>query len=501
MPASSAQFLLTHFDRLAEAPGGIAKLRALIYELASTGRLTQADNVQEETKPLGKLADFIMGQAPPGTDCNERGEGTLFVKVGEFGPLYPEHRAWTTRPLKFAKEGDVLICVVGATVGKINLGVDCAIGRSVAAIRPSAALRQRYLYYALMPFTLRLRADARGSAQGVIGRTDLSAVLIWTPSLEQQDRVVAKVEELMGLCDALEAAQREREAVRTRLRTSALHQLASPDSDSKSATFVLQNISRLTSASYDFDQLRKSVLLLAVCGRLVPQRSEDKPATLDRVASSSTDFDERVFSEASRSLAIPTNWSINPLARTAAAIVDCPHSTPKWTETGKMCVRTNQFRPGYLDLSDVQFVSEETYIERIQRLKPEENDILYSREGGILGVACRIPANTQLCLGQRMMLFRSAAATDPAFLEMVLNSPLITEIALNQTTGGAAPRVNVSTIRAYPIPLPPLAEQRRIVAKVDELMAVLDALEATLTAARTTSEKLLAATIAKLHAA
>lgn len=89
---------------------------------------------------LASVAEFVMGQAPPGSACNETGTGTPFVKAGEFGLERPLIREWTTQPLKLAKASDVLICVVGATAGKLNLGADCAIGRSVAAIRPSPKL-------------------------------------------------------------------------------------------------------------------------------------------------------------------------------------------------------------------------------------------------------------------------------------------------------------------------------------------------------------------------
>lgn len=92
---------------------------------------------------LGIVADFEMGQAPPGAACNTSGSGTVFVKAGEFGRQKPVVREWTTDPKKFAKDGDVLICVVGATAGKLNLGIDCAIGRSVAAIRPLGDLLQK----------------------------------------------------------------------------------------------------------------------------------------------------------------------------------------------------------------------------------------------------------------------------------------------------------------------------------------------------------------------
>ena len=94
-----------------------------------------------------------------------------------------------------------------------------------------------------------------------------------------------------------------------------------------------------------------------------------------------------------------------------------------------------------------------------------------------------------------MMLIRAGAVINPVFLEMVLNSPLITEIARAKTTGGAAPRVNVATVKAYPIPVPPLAEQWRIVARVNELMAVCEQLEARMVVAQTESRRFLEAVL------
>ena len=90
-----------------------------------------------------------------------------------------------------------------------------------------------------------------------------------------------------------------------------------------------------------------------------------------------------------------------------------------------------------------------------------------------------------------MMLIRAGAMLDAAFLEMVMNSPLITGIALAKTTGGAAPRINVATVKAYPIPLPPIAEQSRIVTKVNELMILCDSLEVQLSTAQSETSRLL----------
>ena len=86
---------------------------------------------------LGEFVEIVMGQAPPGAMCNKDGIGTVFVKAGEFQGRIPSIREWTTRPLKMAEPGDTLLCVVGATAGKVNYSAfDCAIGRSVSAIRP-----------------------------------------------------------------------------------------------------------------------------------------------------------------------------------------------------------------------------------------------------------------------------------------------------------------------------------------------------------------------------
>ena len=143
---------------------------------------------------LGTCIDLIMGQAPPGITCNKNGEGTPFVKVGEFAKLYPTIEEWTLKPLRLAKAGDVLICVVGATVGKINLGIDCAIGRSVAAIRPKNTLLQKYLYYFLELKMLEIRGQSKGSAQGVITKDYINSIQIPLPDLKVQQEVLDLLE-------------------------------------------------------------------------------------------------------------------------------------------------------------------------------------------------------------------------------------------------------------------------------------------------------------------
>jgi type I restriction enzyme S subunit len=149
-----------------------------------------------ETIPLRNVVELVMGQAPSSKDCNFDGRGTPFVKVGEFGETRPMVREWTTDPLRMAQRSDVLLCVVGATCGKINLGADCAIGRSVAAIRPHPSkLDQFYLYYFMMTLVERLRAGSVGAAQTVISKEMVQSVEIPSVSLAEQQRIVGILDE------------------------------------------------------------------------------------------------------------------------------------------------------------------------------------------------------------------------------------------------------------------------------------------------------------------
>lgn len=161
---------------------------------------------------LGEMATFVMGQAPPGHASNFEGVGTPFVKAGEFGPLRPIIREWTTQPLKMAAESDVFICVVGATSGKINLGADCAIGRSVAAIRPSEGINQFYLHDFMKTQVDALRSGSTGTAQGVISSVMLSNVVLPIAPFPEQQRIVAKVD---GLAARTARARKELDRIPT----------------------------------------------------------------------------------------------------------------------------------------------------------------------------------------------------------------------------------------------------------------------------------------------
>jgi type I restriction enzyme S subunit len=164
---------------------------------------------------------------------------------------------------------------------------------------------------------------------------------------------------------------------------------------------------------------------------------------------------------------LPNGWTLASPEQVTTHIVDCPHSTPKWTESGILCLRTSNFRAGRLDLQSPRYVSQQTYKERIARLEPKPGDVLYSREGSILGIACLIPESQIACLGQRMMLLRADTSLIlPEYLTAVLNSSLILKEVKRLTSGAGSPHLNICDIRTFPIPLPTLNEQRQIIAKL-----------------------------------
>jgi type I restriction enzyme S subunit len=177
-----------------------------------------------------------------------------------------------------------------------------------------------------------------------------------------------------------------------------------------------------------------------------------------------------------------TNSTYLKVGCVCAKIVDCPHSTPKWEKSGKLCLRTTNFKRGYLDLQLPNYVSEETFHDRNRRIIPQPGDVLYSREGSVLGIACTIPSNVYPCLGQRMMLLRSGKKLNNRYLMHYLNSPMVTNHVIATKGGTGSPHINVGDIKEFKIPIPSLEEQSNIVRQIEEQLSSCDNVEKTVDA-------------------
>ena len=174
-----------------------------------------------------------------------------------------------------------------------------------------------------------------------------------------------------------------------------------------------------------------------------------------------------------------TNSTYLKVGCVCAKIVDCPHSTPKWEKSGKLCLRTTNFKRGYLDLQSPNYVSEETFHDRNRRIIPQPGDVLYSREGSVLGIACTIPSNVYPCLGQRMMLLRSGEKLNNRYLMHYLNSPMVTNHVIATKGGTGSPHINVGDIKEFQIPIPSLEGQSNIVRQIEEQLSSCDNVEKT----------------------
>lgn len=160
---------------------------------------------------------------------------------------------------------------------------------------------------------------------------------------------------------------------------------------------------------------------------------------------------------------LPPGWSWLRLDDACEGVFDCPHSTPKLVDVGPLVVRSQDIITGVFRTEQAAHVSEDTYIERTSRVVPSRGDLLYSREGTYFGIAAEVPESTRVCLGQRMVLIRPKAdVLDFRFLRHWLNSPIMASHIHGYRDGSVAERLNLPTIRALPIVIPPPDEQRVI---------------------------------------
>lgn len=248
-----------HFSRLEFAEAALeaarAKLQALrqsVLAAAFSGRLTNPSHTTN-TDPgqlpdgwtlaqLDDICEVTLGHSPPGTSYNEVGNGVPFFQgKAEFGDHFPEVRKWTTEPKKRALAGSILISV-RAPVGPTNVApVDCAIGRGLGALRPVRGNTTEYVLWAIRSTATDLVEQATGSTFEAVTGKQLRAHRIPVAPLAEQEQIVAAIKEHFSVLTAAETAL---DAVRAKVSA-----------------------------------FRRSVLVEAFAGRLVPQDPDDEPAT------------------------------------------------------------------------------------------------------------------------------------------------------------------------------------------------------------------------------
>ena len=338
-----------------------------------------------------------------------------------------------------------------------------------------------------------------------ITKPKLEAVLLTLSPLAEQHRIVAKVDDLMALCDRLEAARMERETTRNWLAATSLARLNAPDPDSqafrKDAAFALDNLTPLTSRPDQIKALRQTILNLAVRGKLAPQDPNDEPASelLKRILvrkserKRQTNDPRIILKPASKfdelPMMLPRGWATQSFEN-LFLFIDYRGKTPPKTEDGVPLITAKNIRMGFLNREPREYISEETFRTWMTRGIPELGDLFFTTEAPLANV-CLNEIDEPFALAQRTICLQPYGQISTKFLMFALMSDLMQTLIDESATGTTARGIKAAKLKPLPIPVPPLAEQRRIVAKVDDLMALCDRLEASLTTGDETRGRLL----------
>ena len=165
----------------------------------------------------------------------------------------------------------------------------------------------------------------------------------------------------------------------------------------------------------------------------------------------------------------PMGWEKPLLEDLCEKVIDCPHSTPRWSGSGVICLRTSNLGKGEWNWADTRFVTEEDYTERTRRSEILPNDIILSREGTV-GVLALVDEGMRLCMGQRLVQLRvNDSQLDPRFLLNLLLHDLAPERLSRLIAGSTSKHLNVKELRKLPVLLPPLDIQHRFAAIVESV--------------------------------
>ena len=535
------------FDLFADAPDAVAKMRELVLELAVTGKLVAQDNCDEPASSLlestaaerAKLiaAKKIKTRPTASVEADEQPyelpsswEWARLSDVGyELGQKVPDKRFTyidvggidsdkgrisdrveklepgdaPSRARKLVARGTVIYSTVRPYL--LNIAIvdqdfdpEPIASTAFGILHTFDGVNNRYLFYWLRsaPFTAYVQAGMKGMAYPAINDEKFYSGYIALPPLAEQKRIVAKVDELMALCDRLEAQQQERETRHAALARASLARFADAPTPA--------NLHFLFHPSYAIPpaDLRKSILTLAVQGKLVPQDPNDEPAEecLSRLGLKSTVVHQGGDVE---DKSLPPAWSrvrFEDVALVAGGVTLGRKLGERKTVTLPY-LRVANVKRGEIDLTVIKELS--IAEGEIERYALRENDLLLT-EGGDwdkVGRTAIWRAEIPVCLHQNHVFRARLRSIEfaPFWFERYFNSPIgrrYFESASKQTTNLAS--INMRQFRSCPIPIPPLAEQRRIVAKVEQLMALVDALETQLAASRATAANLLSALVAEL---
>lgn len=550
----SPEQVLAHFDRMSEAPGAIPRLRQCILDLAMRGKLVEqepndeparellkriqvekaARNLKEKVKParsdasfdeepiafplpdgwtrapLAELTAVLNGRAYSKNELLDA--GTPVLRVGNlFTSNHWYYSNLTLEEEKYCDQGDLLFAWSASFGPFIWPGPRVIYHYHIwkLSLHSESNLDKNYLYRFLLHKTQEIKDSGHGVSMLHMTKEKMERVTVPVPPFAEQHRIAAKVDELMALCDRLEAAQAERESRRNRLVVATHARLADVSaSDSQPSTFFINHLPHITTHPQHIQQLRETILQLAVTGRLSEQRPADGDAELPstrlgkkrRMQRKGSVVDSEEPAEPLPPL--PETWAWAAVDDVAAeeenSITDGPFGanlkTAHYVETpGYRVIRLQNIARGQFRAEYRSYIDKDRF-ERLAKHRVFAGDLVVAGLVDPLVRCCEVPHDIGPALVKAdCYRFKVHSTFSSRFALYYLNSPMCQRFAAVHHHGMTLVRIGLGNFRRIPIPVPPLAEQHRIVAKVDELMAMCDRLERQLNTAQTESRRLLEA--------
>jgi len=532
-----AEKLPEMLDLFAEEREGVAKLRHLVVDLAVSGRLIHHTPNDAEARELARAlsaqraaliesktiksrrADAVADDerpftAPPhwtwlrlsqvGHELGQKepSERFQYIDVGSIDSVRGtissrvetlEAKDAPSRARKIVRRGTVIYSTVRPYLRNIAIvdreyRPEPIASTAFGILYPFEGVEARFLFYWLRSsfFNEYAQDGMKGMAYPAINDAKFYSAFIALPPLAEQRRIVAKVDELMGLCDRLEEQQKERESKHAALSQAALARFAEDPTPA--------NLEYLFHQAFTIDpaDLRGSILGLACLGRAVAQDFTDEPASqqVERMALAdpADPRSPRGNVEVAEGLAtLPDGWMYVPLADIVSVLNGRAYKKSELLNKGTPVLRVGNL-----------FTSKDWYYSDLD-LEPEK----YCEEGDLL-FAWSASFGPFIWPGPRVIYHyhiwklepHAESEIDRGYLRLFLQHK--TDEIKASGHGLAMIHMTKARMERLPVPLPPLAEQQRIVSKVNELMAMADQLESQLTESRTLATRLLDAAVAEL---
>ena len=503
---SPSSLLTDNLPLLAGAPNGIQKLRNLILELAINGRLLSiASNIWTDHL-LGDLGSWGSGGTPSKAHPEYYNGDIPWLVIGDLNDGLVSSSANKISQLglqnssaKLIPKGTIMIAMYGS-IGKLGIaGIECATNQAIAYCRPYKNLvSDSYLFLLLKAIRGSLIERGQGLAQQNISQKIIKSIPVKLPSLTEQNLIVAKVDELMALCDRLEAQQADAESAHARLVQALLDSLTQAyDADDFAASWqrLAKHFHTLFTTESSIDVLKQTLLQLAVMGKLVPQDPSDEPASelLKRIAEEKARLvatgkikKQKPLKEITKeemAFEKPNGWDWVRLEELAQLITK--GSSPKWqgisyTEdhTDILFVTSENVGRYQLRLDSKKYV-ERKFNEIEPRSILSKGDFLMNIVGASIGRTAIFELDLDANINQAVCLIRCVPnLMNSQFLLYFFNSETCLSYMFDKQVDNARANLSMGNIASFVLPIPPLAEQQRIVAKIDGLVALCEQLKA-----------------------